>query len=158
MPFWKRSEDPWDMDPARERAKTERKPVENPLDTLRDWNQERKARAAAKQAALEAQPKEVCPWCGKEMEQGVLSGGKGIYWYPGRASGTAFWLGGGAIEGSFRVDDEGVFNTCKTAWYCRDCRRMVLSQEEPENRQSPYEKELNRYFQDAWEDGGEETV
>ena len=55
MLFWKRSEDPWDMDPARERAKTEQKPVENPLDTLRDWNQERKARAAAKQAALEAQ-------------------------------------------------------------------------------------------------------
>lgn len=74
MPFWKKSEDPWDVTPAKERAK--REPIENPLDTLRDWNEERKARAAAKQAELEAQPKEVCPWCGREMERGYFPGGR----------------------------------------------------------------------------------
>ena len=36
MPFWKKSEDPWDLDPAKERAKQEREPLENPLDTLRE--------------------------------------------------------------------------------------------------------------------------
>ena len=72
MAFWKKSEDPWDVDPARARAK--REPIETPLDTLRDWNEERKAKAAEKQAELEAQPKEVCPWCGREMERGCLQG------------------------------------------------------------------------------------
>ena len=50
MPFWKKSEDPWDLDPAKERAKQEREPLENPLDTLREWNEARRAKAAAKQA------------------------------------------------------------------------------------------------------------
>ena len=59
MAFWKKSDDPWDMDPAKERAKRDREPIENPLDALRDWNKERKAKAAEKQAELEAQPKEI---------------------------------------------------------------------------------------------------
>ena len=83
MAFWKKSDDPWDMDPAKERAKRDREPIENPLDALRDWNEERKAKAAEKQAELEAQPKEICPWCGREMERGYFPGGRdGITWSP----------------------------------------------------------------------------
>lgn len=129
MAFWKKSEDPWDIDPAKEQEKRDREPLENPMDTLRDWNKERKAKASAKQAEWEAQPKEMCPWCGKEMERGCLAGSRGVYWFPGRYTASAAWWGPRAIEDSFQVDDEGDFlkGTFKTAWYCRSCKKMVFS-------------------------------
>ena len=155
MAFWKKSEDPWDVDPARAREK--REPVENPLDSLRDWNEERRARAAARQAEWEARPKEVCPWCGKEMERGCLQGSRGVYWYPGPRAASAAWWGPGAFEESLRVDDEGDFlkGTYKTAWYCRDCEKMVFSTAheapEPPPLQTGEEcaAELERYAEDA---------
>ena len=161
MAFWKKSEDPWDVDPARAREK--REPVENPLDSLRDWNEERRARAAARQAEWEARPKEVCPWCGKEMERGCLQGSRGVYWYPGPRAASAAWWGPGAFEESLRVDDEGDFlkGTYKTAWYCRDCEKMVFSTAheapEPPPLQTGEEcaAELERYAEDAREDDPE---
>ena len=161
MAFWKKSDDPWDVDPARAREK--REPVENPLDSLRDWNEERRARAAARQAEWEARPKEVCPWCGKEMERGCLQGSRGVYWYPGPRAASAAWWGPGAFEESLRVDDEGDFlkGTYKTAWYCRDCEKMVFSTAheapEPPPLQTGEEcaAELERYAEDAREDDPE---
>lgn len=132
MAFWSRSEDPWDRDPSREREKRERaarEPLENPLDTLRDWNEKRKAEAAAKEAAQAAEPPEKCPWCGKDMERGYIAGNQhGILWTPGRMTGRAYWIGPPkeAREGQLRLDDEGDFVTWKTIWYCRDCEKMTL--------------------------------
>lgn len=128
MAFWKKSEDPWDVDPARERER--REPIENPLDTLKDWSEGRRVKAAARQAEWDAQPKEACPWCGKEMERGCLQAGRpGIYWNPGRPSALSFWLAPGAFEESVRVDDEDepLKGTYKTAWYCRDCGKVAFS-------------------------------
>lgn len=165
MAFWKRPEDPWDVDPAKARAKREREPVENPLDTLREWNEERKSKAAAKQAELEAQPREVCPWCGKEMERGYLMAAKEITWTPGFLTTRAAWLGPDreARERQLRVDDEGAFATYKTVWYCGDCEKMVIDAKgmrrvsEPYTwPESPEAKELEGYFRDAEGDGGEE--
>ena len=157
MAFWNRSEDPWDGDPPRPPA--EGSPAVSPLDALRDWNEGRKAKAAAKRAELEAQPKEVCPWCGREMERGYLEGGKGIWWYPGLHIGRAAWIGPPpeARDRQLRVDDEGVLATYKTAWYCRDCRRMTFYQEEPGDPPTPYEGWLGRHFEAA-EDVGEEDA
>lgn len=129
MPFWKKSDDPWDVDPAKQREKRDREPLENPLDTLRDWNEERKARAAAKQAELEALPREACPWCGKEMERGYMVSGKGrIIWRPGWMTARSTWVGPPreVRERSLRVDDEGDFISYKTVWYCGDCEKMVI--------------------------------
>lgn len=129
MAFWNRSDDPWDVDPDRARAKRKREPRENPLDALKGWNEERRAKAAAKQAELEARPKEVCPWCGREMERGYLLGGRdGITWTPGFLTARAAWLGpsGEAKGRRLKVNDEGEFISYKTAWYCGDCRKMVI--------------------------------
>lgn len=158
MAFWKKSEDPWDVDPARAREKREREPVENPLDTLRDWNEGRRARAAAKQAEWEAQPKEVCPWCGREMERGCLQGGRGIYWYPGPRAVSAAWWSPRIFEESIQVDDEGdmLKGTYKTAWYCRECERIVFHQV-PKGESSSCHQELERYARDARDGGEEET-
>ena len=38
MPFWKKSEDPWDVDPAKEQVKQSREPQENTLNALKYWN------------------------------------------------------------------------------------------------------------------------
>lgn len=141
MAFWKKSEDPWDADPAKERAKRDREPVENPLDTLRDWNEERRAKAAAKQAELEARPKEVCPWCGKEMERGYIQSARyGIIWTPGFFTARAAWLGPHreAREKQLRLDDEGGFSTYKTVWYCRACEKMVIDAAGIQEVNAPY--------------------
>ena len=154
MAFWKKSEDPWDIDPAKEQEKQDREPLENPLDALRDWNEERKARAAAKQAEWEAQPKEMCPWCGKEMERGCLAGSRGVYWFPGRY--TAWW-GPSVIEDSLRVDNEGGLSTYKTAWYCRSCKKMLfsmaaeISETLPPQTGEACAAEPERYAEDAGE-------
>ena len=158
MPFWKKPEDPWDMDPAKAREKRERQerePIENPLNALKDWNAERKARAAAKQAELEAQPKEVCPWCGREMERGYIQGGRDrVTWTPGFLTTKSAWLGPTSKD-RLPVDDEGGFFRYKTAWYCRECERMVFHQA-PEEGFSSYPQELDEYFRDAKGEGEEE--
>lgn len=172
MPFWKKSEDPWDADPAKAwktREKQEREPIENPLNTLRAWNESRRAEAAARQAELEAQPKEVCPWCGKEMERGYLQGGRDrVTWTPGFLTTRAAWLGPPkeVRERQLRVDDEGDFASYKTVWYCRDCEKMVIDAAGmqplnvpyawPEKEASPYTEELHQYFEDSKQDGEEE--
>lgn len=129
MAFWSRKEDPWDRDPAKERARREREPVENPLDTLRGWNERRKAEAAEREAALAAEPAETCPWCGRDMERGYFATGRGgIVWTPGRVTGRSAWIGPPkeTWERRLRVDNEGAFFTYKTVWYCSDCAKMVL--------------------------------
>lgn len=70
MAFWKKSADPWDIDPDERRLASE--PAEKApglLDTLRgDWD----AMRAEWQETRESLklPPEKCPWCGKDMEQG----------------------------------------------------------------------------------------
>ncbi len=165
MPFWKKSDDPWDIDPAKareKRAKQEREPIENPLNTLRDWNEGRKAEAAARQAELEAQPKEGCPWCGREMERGYLQGGRDrITWTPGFLTTKAAWLGPdkAARERRMQVDDEGAaLTTYKTAWYCQDCEKMVIDAAGMRLLNAPYTwPEYSAPFgEEGTEDSGEE--
>ena len=96
MAFWNRGEDPWDMDPAKRRAKSEREsrePMENPLDRLKAWSQERKAQQAAEDAAQEAVSL-GCPWCGRPMRRGYIASGRpGLIWTPGRLTTRGAWLG-----------------------------------------------------------------
>ena len=81
MAFWKKSEDSWDIDPDERRLASE--PAEKApglLDTLRgDWD----AMRAEWQETRESLklPPEKCPWCGKDMEQGFLMGGRGVVWH-----------------------------------------------------------------------------
>lgn len=114
MAFWKKSEDSWDIDPDERRLASE--PAEKApglLDTLRgDWDAMR-AEWQEKREKLRLPP-EKCPWCGKDMEQGFLMSGRGVFWYRGIPTGKARWLspGGGNI---MRVDTEGFLTTYHTA-------------------------------------------
>ena len=104
MPFWKKSEDPWDIDPSRRPAPEPAEKSPGLTDTLREgWNTMREQR-----------------------KEGFLSGVKGgVFWQRGIPTGKALWLGAGS-ENTIRVDTEGILSTYHTAWYCPDCKRMTI--------------------------------
>ena len=129
MPFWKKSEDPWDYEPEKRPAPSaeagggEDAPgfLEELRGDFQEWNQERKEKKAQRQTPP---PPMECPWCGQEMEAGYITGGQyGANWWPGWPP-RVFGPGDGA---AVRVDHEGtVLLRYKTAYLCRVCRRMVL--------------------------------
>lgn len=153
MPFWKKSEDPWDMEPGRPVSAAE-KPEEGGgslLDTVREWGEE--VKTSFQKAEEPEGPPEVCPWCGKAMEKGYIVGGRdSVRW--GREK-PAFLSG--LVADTLRVDDEGgFFHAYKTAWYCRDCRKMTFTLAPPEDLDTPeaqsqreYEEELRGYAEQA---------
>ena len=72
MPFWKKSEDPWDYEPEKpsrpaEPGQEEKDCAPSLMDELRDWNEERKEKKALRETPP---PPMICPWCGQEMEVG----------------------------------------------------------------------------------------
>lgn len=140
MPFWKKSEDPWDIDPSRRPAPEPAEKSPGLTDTLREgWNTMREQRKE-KQEKLRLPP-EKCPWCGKDMEQGFLMGGRGVFWYRGIPTGKALWFSPGN-ENIMRVDTEGFFSSYHVAWYCPDCKRMTIDasdlQTEAEKNQAAF--------------------
>ena len=141
MPFWKKSEDPWDVDPNRNRSTSEAEETgPGLLDSLReDWDA-LQAQRQEKREKLRLPP-EKCPWCGKDMEQGFLMGGRGVFWYRGIPTGKALWISPGN-EDTIRVDAEGFLTTYHTAWYCPDCKKMTIDaadlQTEAEKNQAAF--------------------
>ena len=150
MAFWKKSEDPWDIAPDQRRTASE--PAEKApglLDTLRgDWDAMRELGKGAREffgmeekAPEPEVPPQMCPWCGKDMEQGFLMGGRGVAWHRGIPTGKARWLSPGR-ENIMRVDTEGFLTTYHTAWYCPDCKKMTIDaadlQTEAERNQAAF--------------------
>ena len=141
MAFWKKGEDPWDVAPDQRRTASE--PAEKApglLDTLRgDWD----AMRAEWQETRESLklPPEKCPWCGEDMEQGFLMGGRGVFWYRGTPD-IKTSLFGAPNEDTIRVDTEGFLNTYHTAWYCSTCKKMTVDaadlQTEAERNQAAF--------------------
>ena len=86
-------------------------------------------------------PPEKCPWCGKDMEQGFLMGGRGVVWHRGIPAGKALWLRPGR-ENIMRVDTQGDILCYHTAWYCPDCKKMTIDaadlQTEAERNQAAF--------------------
>lgn len=137
MPFWKQSEDPWDRKPDKPRPEP-KGPQANPLDSLKQWNEDRKAKAREKEEAKRLPP-EPCPWCGTEMEQGFFTGGRdGVHWYPGIYK--ADLLRGLDSTGRIDVLDEGgIWSGCyKTVWLCRDCKKAVFHMPDPPESDDPF--------------------
>ena len=114
MPFWrKKSEDPWDRKPEKKPAASASAPVSAPEPP--DWAQGKKL----------PEPM-VCPWCGKNMLSGNLYSGmdrrtyQGLSWYEGSHKS---WLE------TMRMPEEEQFlhlGYYEEAWYCADCRKMVM--------------------------------
>lgn len=130
MPFWKKSDDPWDRPPRPSRPAAPQEPEKGLADQLRDWNEARKAEKARKLA--ESTPAPIpCPWCEREMEAAYIWGGRdSVYWQrtrPGLA---------GSLDGE-RIDtDGGILNSYKHTWHCPDCRKLVLDLPRPSPEQA----------------------
>ena len=130
MPFWKKSEDPWDYEPEKrpvpsaEAGGGEDAPgfFEELRGDLQEWNQERREKKRQRETPP---PPMKCPWCGQEMEAGYITGGRGVYWQHGVPTAQKLWLGVGAGN-PLRVDTAGGVAGYQTAYFCRACRRMVL--------------------------------
>lgn len=121
MPFWKKGEDPWGLQPeagAKPRM-TSAQDTPTLFEELRDWNEARRERKTQRETPP---PATACPWCGQDMETGWIAGGRdGIQWWSG-------WPPRSLVdETPIRVDHEGtLLRRYKAACLCRSCRRMVL--------------------------------
>ncbi len=144
MSFWKKSEDPWDQKPKKQKpvileSESEKpSPPEgrprNPGDLLDDFLEKRRA-AAKEEAMTNLPPPETCPWCGQDMEQGYMIGQRGTtQWYPGlltpKNARRAAWSASVNLDG-LAILDEGNFVAYKTVWLCRNCKKMVFNMPEP---------------------------
>ena len=106
MPFWKKSEDPWDRKP-------EKKPSA-PAPEPPAW-------APVKQAPAPID----CPWCGKTLRFGTLySGGQ-------RGYGALEWREGGHKSWLERIGtrEQELYlqlGCYEEAWYCTECQKLVM--------------------------------
>lgn len=140
MPFWKKSEDPWDMEPGKAASAMDEpeREGESLPDTVKEWGE--KLKTAFRKKEEPEGPPETCPWCGREMEKGYLAGGRdAVRWGRGKPG----FLSG--LGDSLRIDDEGgLFCTYKTAWYCRDCRKLAVTVPEASSG-GAFEERLEQY-------------
>ena len=143
MAFWKKSNDPWDMDPEKRKrdssavwweqdAPAEATQQESLGDVWRSLFKKKEEENAATPSAAEK-----CPWCGKDMEWGMIDGGRDyvVMWRNYRPTGL---LGLPRPENGKEYDllDEGSGLKCfKTVWLCEDCGKMVL--DKPKQRNGP---------------------
>ena len=172
MAFWKKSDDPWDIDPEKRKKQT----------TAAFWENDAPAETDPVGAASgrpEEEPRgqslgesikgffggkkedapitpEKCPWCGKDMEWGRIDGGRdySVMWRNWKPRG---FLGLSQPDNAREIDllDEGDGLRCyKTIWYCRDCGKMTLEIKNPRNaaeveeayrKPSGYEQQLNAW-------------
>jgi len=138
MAFWKKSEDPWDIDPEKRR----REPINAfALEPENDETGESflnelagmfKKKAAQEETPLEP---EICPWCGKPMERAYLYSGRDKLQLCEEKP-SAFW--GSMMVDTLELCDEGFMVTHKSCWQCKACRKVVVDFPEPE---APVEEE-----------------
>lgn len=128
MAFWKKSEDPWDIDPEKKK-----KASIAVVETEPEYEQETEGFLAGifkkKPAEEEVEESLICPWCGQKMTKGYLLGGRDRLRLSDQKP-TAFLgsLGHDTIDFS----DEGFLVTHKSCWQCKTCRKLVADIPEPE--------------------------
>ena len=172
MAFWKKSEDPWDIDPEKRKKQTTAAFWENdaPAETDPVGAASGRPEEAPKGQSLGESIKgffggkkeeapiipEKCPWCGKDMERGYIDGGRdySVMWRNWKPRG---FLGLSQPDNAREIDllDEGDGLRCyKTIWYCQDCGKMTLEIKNPRNaaeveeayrKPSGYEQQLNAW-------------
>ena len=137
MAFWKKSDDPWDRKPEKREtnwyenntAPVADEPVGAGVPTGAEEKERlgdslRKFLSGEEDAPIAPEP---CPWCGKDMDWGRITGGRDrVIWRNWKPKGI---LGLSRPEGWKELDllDEGEWTSYKTAWLCGDCGKMVLA-------------------------------
>lgn len=149
MPFWKKSEDPWDVDPAKKPPSGgEEAPQPGIADRMTEWMETKKTEKEQREAPPAPIP---CPWCGREMKAGYLFGGRGGVYWSRECPGGIF-----GFSETVPVDTDGGFwGAYKRVWNCEECGKLVMDFRpqgdgvSEEYRQ--FEEELQRYARQAKE-------
>ena len=126
MAFWKKHEDPWEIDPEKRRREAvpvfEQEPETEEAPAEKKWPWQKKKEP-------EEVPPETCPWCGRPMERAYLYSGRDKLRLCSEKP-SAFWgaMGADTVE----LCDEGFWVTHKSCWQCKSCRKVVADFPEPE--------------------------
>ena len=71
-----------------------------------------------------------CPWCDREMKQGVIQCRDGVFWSEKKRPVAALGILGGD---TLRLDDGGDLSVfggcCAEAFLCRECGKIILNTE-----------------------------
>ena len=137
MAFWKkRSEDPWDMDPNREKEPVmfyERDPEPLPVQTTTANGGEGLAMPEQHpEQTVEPPPEGApnCPWCGQPMFRAYLLGGRDMLCFTDQRP-HGFW-GSLGHEKTYLGDDTGFLGgNYQSCWQCKPCRKLVIDIPEP---------------------------
>ena len=139
MAFWKKSDDPWDRKPEKrketvwyEQDSPEAEPVG--ADTIRPGEEKEESLGESIRKFWlgvgvdeEPIPPEICPWCGKEMEWGRLTGGRdSVIWQNWQPKGVLDFKKPENWKSLNMLDEEKGLSSFKTVWLCSDCGKMVL--------------------------------
>ena len=143
MPFWKKSEDPWDWEPERTRPReTESAPQTPPDEERQDDGGVWKAPWASRDTEEQSPPPMKCPWCGRTMRLGYLVGGRDLV--------RVLWEKPGAFrltdpDGTLYLrGDGGFWSDHKLAWHCASCRKLVVDTTDCDRADRPSAEEPNR--------------
>ena len=125
MAFWKKSEDPWDVDPEKQRRQPvtyieneEPKETDGPsvIETLSGLFKK-------KEVSAEEEIPVPCPYCGKTMKKGYLNGGRdNVHWTEGKPGLL------GIFDDRLLISDEGglLSTSYKTCYMCEACRKLIV--------------------------------
>jgi len=137
--FWKKSDDPWDRKPEKRKETVwyeqdipEAEPVG--ADTIRPGEEKEESLGESIRKFWlgvgvdeEPIPPEICPWCGKEMEWGRLTGGRdSVIWQNWQPKGVLDFKKPENWKSLNMLDEEKGLSSFKTVWLCSDCGKMVL--------------------------------
>ncbi len=130
MPFWKKSDDPWDRRPGSPPVPREEPEAaeESPLEALRDLGEKVKSAVDGLREPKPEEPEappERCPWCQGPMERGYLYGRGFVYWQRTRPKLLSLT---GLGADAWVLNTEGGFGgtSYHTMWYCPACEKMTL--------------------------------
>ena len=128
MPFWKKSEDPWDIDPEKRKRKQAAVAFEAAEESAEEDSDGGILAEIAdlfkkKSDLIEALPDMNCPWCGKEMTKGYLMGGRDTMRWSEERPGAVF---GAAFLNTVEIRDADIWSNYKTCWHCVSCRKLVV--------------------------------
>ena len=131
MAFWKKSDDPWDVDPEKRKRRQAA------------WYERNASRDGDAAPAEEGEslkdmlgglfkkkeeapiPPEKCPWCGRDMDLGYIAGGRdGAWWQSWKP--TAMNIQPGDGQRFSILGEGGFFSDHRKVWYCRPCGKMTM--------------------------------
>lgn len=127
MAFWKKSEDPWDVNPEKKRRKAAplvEEPSAEEEKSAPFWSELFKKKDVPAEEELPV----PCPYCGKIMQKGYLQGGRDcVRWCETK---PGLWSG---LDEAWLISDEGNLWTgaYRTSYLCEACRKLVVDVPEP---------------------------